>query len=279
MKSNLTFNYGLRYDVSAPWKEKYNQFQTLIPGEQSVVFPGSPLGWLFPTDPHVPSTLAPTRWNNFSPRLGLAYSFGDHDGVLGKILGPSGSTSIRAGYGIFYTGFEGATDFNEIGDAPFGNYTGSSARLSPLRSRLEPMVSSITNFFRRPQPPLHFTATNPASGPPYDTLTEFFSAFGTIGSSPAFYYKNRLPYAEEYELSIEHQVTRNDLVTLSYVGTQGHRLLSSESANPGSPQLCLQLAAEGAIGQGSTTNHDLRARRRKQRLCCCRAERCKLERG
>ncbi|MGC2294294.1 MAG: TonB-dependent receptor, partial [Candidatus Acidiferrales bacterium] len=87
VKSNLTFNYGLRYDVSAPWKEKYNQIQTLIPGEQSVVFPGSPTGWVFPGDPHVPSTLAPTRWNNFAPRLGLAYSFGDHDGVLGKILG------------------------------------------------------------------------------------------------------------------------------------------------------------------------------------------------
>ena len=51
MKSNLTFNYGLRYDVSAPWKEKYNQIQTLIPGEQSVVFPGSPTGWVFPGDP------------------------------------------------------------------------------------------------------------------------------------------------------------------------------------------------------------------------------------
>ena len=126
IKSNLTFNYGLRYDVSAPWKEKYNQIQTLIPGEQSVVFPGSPTGWVFPGDPGVPSTLAPTRWNNFAPRLGLAYSFGDYDGLLGKILGKSGTTSLRAGWGIFYSTFEGATDFNEIGDAPFGNYTGQN---------------------------------------------------------------------------------------------------------------------------------------------------------
>jgi len=252
VKHNLTFNYGLRYDVSAPWKEKYNQIQTLIPGEPSAVFPGSPLGWLFPTDPHVPSTLAPTRWNNFSPRLGLAYSFGDHDGVLGKILGPSGSTSIRVGYGIFYTGFEGATDFNEIGDAPFGNYTGQfgSTFASPFITRSIGVVNS--QLFPAPQPPAHPTASHPASGPPYDTLSEFFNAFGTIGSSPAFYNKNRLPYAEEYELSIEHQVTHNDLVTVSYVGTQGHRLLSSESANPGSPQLCLQLIAEGAVVQGSS---------------------------
>jgi len=253
VKSNLTFNYGLRYDVSAPWKEKYNQIQTLIPGEQSVVFPGSPTGWVFPGDPGVPSTLAPTRWNNFAPRLGLAYSFGDYDGLLGKILGKSGTTSIRAGWGIFYSTFEGATDFNEIGDAPFGNYTtqNESTFAAPFTTRAT--GSSITNFFPVTQPPLFFSAKHPASGPPYDNLTEFFNAFGTISSSPAFYNKNRLPYAEEYELSVEHQITSADLLTLSYVGTQGHRLLSSESANPGSPSLCLQLAAEDAIGVGTNS--------------------------
>jgi hypothetical protein len=252
VKSNLTFNYGLRYDVSSPWKEKFNQIQTLIPGEQSVVFPGSPLGWVFPGDPHVPSTLAPTRWNNFAPRLGLAYSFGDYDGMLGKILGKPGSTSIRAGWGIFYSTFEGATDFNEIGDAPFGNFTGQSQPTFAAPFTARATGTSIENFFPVTQPPLHFSAKHPASGPPYDNLTEFFNAFGTIGSSPAFNNHNRLPYAEEYELSIEHQITPADLVTLSYVGTQAHRLLSSESANPGSPSLCLQLAAEGAIAVGTT---------------------------
>jgi hypothetical protein len=253
VKSNLTFNYGLRYDVSAPWKEKYNQIQTLIPGEQSVVFPGSPTGWVFPGDPGVPSTLAPTRWNNFAPRLGLAYSFGDYDGMLGKILGKSGSTSIRAGWGIFYSTFEGATDFNEIGDAPFGNYTGQNEPTFAAPFTNRSAGSSITNFFPVTQPPLFFSAKHPASGPPFDTLPDFFSAFGTIGSSPAFYNKNRLPYAEEYELSIEHQITPSDLLTLSYVGTQGHRLLSSISANPGDPALCLQFAAQGC-GPGGENN-------------------------
>ena len=252
VKSNLTFNYGLRYDVSAPWKEKYNQIQTLIPGEQSVVFPGSPTGWVFPGDPGVPSTLAPTRWNNFAPRLGLAYSFGDYDGLLGKILGKSGTTSLRAGWGIFYSTFEGATNFNEIGDAPFGNYTGQSQPTFAAPFTNRSAGSSITNFFPVTQPPLYFSAKHPATGPPFDNLTDFFNAFGTIGSSPAFNNQNRLPYAEEYELSIEHQISRADLLTVSYVGTQAHRLLASESANPGSPSLCLQLAAAGAIAVGTT---------------------------
>jgi hypothetical protein len=253
IKSNLTFNYGLRYDVSAPWHEKYNEIQTLIPGEQSVVFPGSPVGWVFPGDPGVPSSLAPTRWNNFAPRLGLAYSFGDHEGLLGSVLGKPGTTSVRAAWGMFYTSFEGATDFNEIGDAPFGNYTGQneSTFAAPFITRATGKQNP--NLFPVAPPPKNFSAKNPATGYPYDNLTDFYGAFGTIGSSPAFYNKNRLPYAENYELSIERQLTPSDLLTVSYVGTQAHRLLASESANPGIPSLCLQLLNEGAIAEGTTT--------------------------
>lgn len=250
VKPNLTFNYGLRYDVSAPWHEKFNEIQTLIPGEQSIVFPGSPRGWVFPGDPGVPSSLAPTRWNNFAPRLGLAYSFGDHEGVMGKVLGKPGTTSIRAGWGMFYTSFEGATDFNEIGDAPFGNYTGQaqSTFAAPFTNRAS--GTSIPNLFPVAPPPHHFSANSPATGFPYTYLADFYSAFGTISSSPAFYNKNRLPYAENYELSIQRQITSSDLVSVSYVGTQAHRLLSSESANPGAPATCLALLAQGC-GPGS----------------------------
>jgi len=252
VKSNLTFNYGLRYDVSAPWRVKFNQFQTLIPGEQSVVIPGSPTGWVFPGDPHVPSTLAPIRKNNFAPRLGLAYAFGQRDGWMGKLLGSPGSTSLRAAYGIFYSTFEGATDFNEIGDAPFGDFSGQNQPnfAAPFTNRAA--GTSIPNFFPVAPPPKDFSRKNPA-GFPLDTLPDFFSAFGTIGSSPAFNNRNRLPYAEEYELSIEHQFTHSDLLTISYVGTQGHRLLASISANPGNPALCLSLAAEGC-GPGGENN-------------------------
>jgi hypothetical protein len=253
IKSNLTLNYGVRYDVSAPWHEKFNEIQTLIPGEQSVVFPGSPTGWVFPGDPGVPSTLAPTRWNKFAPRLGLAYSFGDHRGTLGKILGKPGTTSIRLGWGMFNTTFEGATDFNQIGDAPFGNYTGQfgSTFAAPFTNRAT--GASITNLFPAPPPLKGFSPQHPASGSPYDNLAEFFTAFGTISSSPAIYNRNQVPYAENYELSIQRQFTSSDLLTVSYVGTQGHKLLSSVSANPGNPALCLSLVAQGC-GPGGENN-------------------------
>jgi len=251
-KPNLTLNVGLRYDVSTPWWEKYNEIQTLIRGEQSIVFPGSPLGWVFPGDPHVPRTLAPTRWNNFAPRVGLAYSFGSHEGALGKLLG--NTSSLRLGYTMSYSAFEGATDFNEIGDAPFGNYTGQneSTFAAPFTCRATCAPGSGTNLFPVAAPPKHPSPSNPANKlPPYDTLANFFTAFGTIGSSPAFYNGNRLPYAENYEVSFQRQIGGNDVLTLSYVGTQGHRLLSSRSANPGNPALCLATPGCGPGGENN----------------------------
>jgi hypothetical protein len=249
----LTLNFGLRYDVSSPWWEKYNEIQTLIPGEQSVVFPGSPKGWVFPGDPGVPRTLAPTRWNNFAPRFGLAYAMGDHEGLLGKLFGKAGASSIRAGYALSYSALEGATDFNEIGDAPFGNYTGQNEPTfaAPFTNRAS--GQSVKNLFPVAPPPKHFSAKNPASGAPYDTLAEFFTAFGTIGSSPAFNNNNKLPYAQNYELSFQRQLSPSDVVTLSYVGTQGRRLLASVSANPGSPALCLSVSQPSEVAPGSPT--------------------------
>jgi hypothetical protein len=260
IKSNLTINYGLRYDVNPPWREKYNEIQTLIPGEQSVVFPGSPTGWVFPGDPHVPSTLAPTRWNNFSPRLGLAYSFGDYEGFLGKILGKPGESSLRASYGIFYTSFEGATDFNEIGDAPFGNFLVSNLTefATPYNIRSSGAAAFNVNPFPVPVPPKHFSAKNPAPGPPIGQAAwvDHFAwnqAFGTLSSAPAFFNGNRLPYNETYMLSFQRQLTHVDLLDLSYVGSQGHRLLASMSANPGNPALCLSLSQPNEVAPGTPT--------------------------
>ena len=71
---NLTLNYGLRWDRIEPWYEKYNNNITLVPGEQSVVFPSAPTGIVYPGDPGISRTLAPAGNKDFAPRVGLAYS-------------------------------------------------------------------------------------------------------------------------------------------------------------------------------------------------------------
>ena len=67
--SQLTVNYGVRWDRIRPWEEKFNQLQTLVKGEQSQVFPGAPQGLVFPGDPGVPRSLAAGAQRLCSPRL------------------------------------------------------------------------------------------------------------------------------------------------------------------------------------------------------------------
>jgi hypothetical protein len=245
-RGNLTLNYGVRWEVSTPWKEKHNQIQALVSGERSVVYPNSPPGWVFPGDPGVPSTLAPTRYNNFAPRVGLAYSPSAKGGFLSKLLGGPGQSSIRAGYGIFYSTFEGVTNFNEIGDAPFGNFRASFT--TPGQSLSNPTFDAP--WIDRP------TGTNfgnPFPVPPLTSSINFAATgFIPISSSPGFSPKNRLPYAEDYELSLQRQFSKTTLLTVSYVGTQAHRLLSDLVSDPGSPAICAALNAEGATVVGSS---------------------------
>src|SRR5580700_9362699 len=122
VKPNLTLNLGFRWEVSMPWYDTQGKIETIVPGEQSTQFPTAPLGWLVPGDPGIPPTLAPTHYDNFAPRLGLAYSPGFTDGVLGKIFGGPGKSSIRAAYGLYYTSVEDLNLFYEVADAPFGLY-------------------------------------------------------------------------------------------------------------------------------------------------------------
>ena len=239
MRANLTLNYGLRWDVSRPWSEKNGQLETLVPGLQSTRFPGSPTGWVFPGDPGIPSTLAPTRYDNFAPRIGLAYSPSFGSGFLGALTGGPGRTSVRVGWGKFYSTFEGATNFNEIGDAPFGIFYGS-----PVPPQfVTPFVDRATGNVEGQRFPVALPTTSTVIN---------WANYLPIGTSPAFWYKNLLPYTEEYQLSIERQLGPATLLTASYVGTQGHHLMSSLEANPGNQALCLSVSQNSQVTDGHT---------------------------
>ncbi len=127
LSSNLTVNFGLRWEVSEPWYDTKGRIQAFVPGQQSTVYPTAPTGWLFPGDKGIPKTLAPTRWNNFAPRFGVAYAPSASGGLLKAILGGTGQTSIRAGAGIFYTSFDTTGQAFAMGDAPFGLFVNGAA--------------------------------------------------------------------------------------------------------------------------------------------------------
>jgi hypothetical protein len=245
VRNDLTVNAGLRWDVIAPFWEKYNQLQTWVAGAESTLYPGALPGLLVAGDPGIPKTLSPTKYDNFAPRVGLAYSPRFDHGILRTIFGGRGNSSIRASYGIFYTAFPGLAAGIMYSVPPFGfNY------LSPGPPLLEtPFITAATGVnngqrFPFPFPPHNVSASHP------DTSVNWAN-FVPLAADPFFYYRNTVPYINNYMLSIQRQVTRDTLLTVSYVGNQGHHILTLVSSNLGNPALCLSLAGCGPFGEDS----------------------------
>ncbi len=234
-RPTLTINFGLRYDIMMPWYDTQKKLETVIPGEESESFPTAPEGLVIPGDPHVPSTLAPTRYNNFAPRIGFAYSPDNTEGLLGKILGGPGKSSIRAGYGIFYSSIEDATGFVEVGDAPFGLYYSS-----PVPTLMEtPFIDRATGNNEGQKFPFVFPSTNVSPKNP-DTMFNWVQATPISGSD----YLNphdKIPNVQEFELSLQRQLGSSTVLGVSYVGSVGRHLLTFEDVNPGDPGLCWEL--------------------------------------
>jgi hypothetical protein len=230
----LTLNYGVRWDRIRPWQEKFNQLQTLVKGEQSLVFPGAPQGLVFPGDPGVPRSLAAAR-NNFAPRLGLAYTPSSTTSWLRKLTGPAGETSIRAGFGIFYTAYEGLSAGIMSANPPYG-YTYTSAAPPLFTSPFTVAASGADAGQRFPLQNVTYGASQSNPNASVD-----WSNFEPLVGIPAVDPRDVTPYAEHWMASVERQLGASTLASISYVGAASHHLLALEEANAADPALCLSL--------------------------------------
>ena len=248
LRSNLTVNYGVRWDMLPPWREKYNQLQTFVLGQQSEVYPGAPQGMVFPGDRGVPDTLTPSKWTNFSPRLGIAYSPNWSSGWAERLFGGAGKTNLRAGYGLFYTAFEGLSAGIMSACPPYG-YDYDSTVGHPLFE--EPFVSASTGATNG-QP---FPSPIPAFGASrqHPNTTVDWSKYLPITGDPAFYYRNTSPYTEGYNASIERELHAGTTLTLGYVGARAHHLLVLTPASPGDAERCLSVSNPSQVASGSNT--------------------------
>ena len=252
VRSNVTFNYGLRWDYIRGWSEQDSQGTTLIPGVQSQTYPGAPLGYLMPGDrlptgEVLPSTIAPTPLDDFSPRFGLAYSPNWSKGLLGKLAGGPGKTSIRIGAGRFFTSIEGLTIAYPTGNPPYGlTYT------SPEPPVMEtPFVGALTGTNYIQQFPVEVPAygrspANPDANVPWARYTP-------ISGAVSYYYQNWTPYSMGLNFTVERQITSNTVASVGYVGSLGRHLLTVVEANPGDPALCLSLSQPQDVAPGSPT--------------------------
>ena len=252
LKPNLTLNYGLRWELTTPLADAGQKVQTFRPGQVSTVYPCElspispvfgpgndcnntgvvPVGLVVPGDKGIPNGLSDTYYKSFAPRIGLAWSPGARDGVLGHLFGGPGKTSIRAGFGIFYNPVEQLVLEQFSAEPPFGGSTFifNTQFNTPFLGQ-----DGVTTF---PNP---FNGIlNPPRGQPVDwSLFRPILLFGQAAKNP------RTQYAEQYNLTIQREVAKDLVLQVAYVGRQGHRLLASQDLNPANPQTCLDLQALG----------------------------------
>jgi hypothetical protein len=252
IKTNLTLNYGVRWDYVTPWAEMHHQTTTLIPGVESQTFPGAPLGYLVPGDhlPNgqaIPAGIAPTPRDNFSPRIGLAYSPNWSDGFLSKLTGGPGKTSIHFGAGRFFTSPEGLTVAYPTGNPPYGlTYTSPEP---PLMST--PFTGALTGTQYIQQFPVNVPAYSVSPKNPDANVN--WARYTPISGAGSVWYQNKTPYTMSLNFSVERQIGSNMLASVSYIGSESRHLLTVVAANPGIPSLCLGLSQPKNVTPGSPT--------------------------
>ena len=244
VKSNVTLNYGLRWELDTPLNDIGHRVQTFRPGQQDTIFPcvigqngaaalgvppGTscdpggpaasvyPLGLVVPGDKGVPDGLTKTYYKSFAPRIGIAWS-----------PGSSGKTSIRAGWGMFYNPIEQLVLEQFSAEPPFG---GSSFFSGTLFNT--PFVSQSGSVAPNP-----FNGVlNPTRGQPVD-----WSVFRPILLFGQFPPNLRTQYSDQYNFGIQRELMRDLVLQVNYVGSQGHRLLAIHDINYANPQTCLDIA-------------------------------------
>jgi hypothetical protein len=164
-RPNLTFNYGLRYELMSPvWEtngqqvaptlglqqwfaERYQDMQAGIPDNALPLLDFGTAG---------PSYGKPGYYNwqtkNFAPRVSFAWSPQPQAGWLEKLFGGNGASVIRAGFGIYndHFGQELTTSFDQNGafglSTNIGNPAGveSVGECGPPKCSIAPRVESIS---------------------------------------------------------------------------------------------------------------------------------------
>ena len=217
-------------------------------GAQSVVFPGAPAGILYPGDPGVPRTLAPIDNLGFSPRVGVAWSPQASSGsALERVLGSPGTTSIRASFGNFYTAIDALSISVLAANAPYGTTYTSPA--PPLFAT--PFVTAADGQNYGQPFPYTFAPLNSSRSHPDGNID--WSTYEPISGIPGYDVHNRVPYTEEWMLSIERQAGPDTVLSASYIGTSSHRQRVLVEPNPGNPALCLSLSQPSEVQPGTLT--------------------------
>lgn len=215
IRPNLTFTYGLGWQIDTPLTEKYlggEAMNCFVPGEQSKVFPTAPAGLVFPGDPGCNSAGgAVTRWRHVAPRLGFAWA-----------PGSSRKLSIRGGFGVYYDKTEGEPLLQTLTPAPFSLISAGAADTGGSPSFAAPYTDISTGTVNNN--PFPFAPPKPGSSFDFTTLPPL--------SLVVFDRNLSVPYTMNYNLTVERVLPGSMVLSVGYVGLQGRKLTNAVELNP-----------------------------------------------
>jgi len=237
VKPNVTLNYGIRWEYNQPFYDAGGRYQTFRPGQTSSVYDCSvtpvgncPVGLVVPGDPGVPKGLTKPYYKSFAPRIGIAWD-----------PRKDGKTTIRGGFGLFYNPIEQLVLEQFQAEPPFGGSTTVTEGFFNTPFVLQgcetppnsgPCQSGGAGVLPNP----FGSILNPPHGVPFD-----WSVFRPILLFGELQPQLRSQYTEQYNFGIQHEVFKNTVLSIGYVGSQGHRLLATHDLSPANAQTCLDL--------------------------------------
>jgi hypothetical protein len=202
LRSRLTLNLGLRYDLQPPLVDPLNRKTTFVPGRQSKVVPAALPGMLFPGDDGVGRGISPVDRNNVAPRVGFAW---DVEG--------NGRTAVRGAFGVFYGTIS-------------GNMWNATADGQPFTTR---------QSFDTPGTLANPYSTLSAGSPfPYEYSPDnprYVFPAGISGPSLDF----RMAYTYQTNVAVQRQIAAGLSATVAYVGARGHSLPFGTNLNYPTP--------------------------------------------
>src|SRR2546427_1085198 len=203
---NLTLRAGIRHEFTNGFNEKYGRASNYLPDANGV-----PLSDAQNSATHIGTS--PLTQNNatklFSPRVGLVWDpFGN------------GKTSIRAGFGMYYTLLDDLNfqlDYNAPNNAQF------QYRNVPLSKSLPVIPGQSLKPFCGPGLPLPVLPPTPSCTP--------LTPWGTQVNP-------KTPTVVEWNYFIEQQVSQNMSIRVGYVGSHAYHNIIDIDANSVAPQIC-----------------------------------------